>query len=196
MLKKLTATALFIFCFSLIYSQDILVFKKKKQTIKNYWKGSTIAFQLQNGDWQKGEITRIKNDSFQIIPTAILFTPIGVDTIRFPLEKYSIKDIYALPKEGVVVDYQRGYFDISSTGGTNYGAFIANGLIFRIGAAGYATLNIANSFILDGGLTNENVKPLTTAAGVFAFGLLLKSLYKQTIKLGRKHHLETVKLSK
>ncbi|MCX6209030.1 MAG: hypothetical protein NTZ59_05880, partial [Bacteroidetes bacterium] len=144
---------------------------------------------------QKGEITKIKNDSFQVIPTAIVYHPSSIDTIRFLKVSYSIKDIYAFPKEGVHIDWMGDKFDIADAD-DNYGTFIKDGSIFKLGAAGYAVLNITNSFIQDGALSNTDKKNLTTAAGVFAFGMLLKCLHKQTIKLGKKYHLQTIKLTK
>lgn len=192
---KLLITATFCWCFSLLQSQDILVFKKKNKTIKNYWKGSTIAFQLANGIWQKGEITKIKKDSFQIIPTAIIYHQFSIDTIKFWKVDYSIKDICALPKDGVHIDWINNRFEIAEAG-DNYGTFIGDGSIFKLGAAGYAVLNITNALIQDGVVSDADKKSLKTAAAVFAFGVLLKNLHKQTIKLGKKYHLQTISISK
>ena len=71
-MTKLTLIAILSFSFSVAYGQqDILVFKKKNKVINRYWKGSTIAFQLKDDQCQKGEITKIQNDSFFIRPMVV-----------------------------------------------------------------------------------------------------------------------------
>lgn len=194
-MQKLILAAIFCWSCTLVQSQDILVFKKKNKTIKNYWKGSIIAFQLANGIWQKGEITKIKNDSFQVIPTAIIYHQFTIDTIKFWKVNYSIKDVYALPEDGVHIDWINNRFEIAESG-DNYGTFIGDGSIFKLGAAAYAILNISNALIQDGTVSDTDKKNLNTAAGVFAFGMLIKGFHRQTIKLGKKFYLQTISISK
>ena len=74
-MNKLTLIAILSFSFSLAYcQQDILAFKKRNKEINRYWKGSTIAFQLRDKQWKKGEITKIQNDSFYIRPMVVRYS--------------------------------------------------------------------------------------------------------------------------
>lgn len=71
--------------------------------------------------------------------------------------------------------------------------WIKSGWIFRVGAIGYAALYIANRLI------NNNLSfggsNIAIAAGVFLFGVLLKHMYKPTLSLGEKYHVQIINLS-
>jgi len=99
-MKRLTLIIILFLSFSIIYSQrTILVFKKKNKPLENFWTASTIAFQLKNKQWQKGEITAIKNDSFYIRPIVVQYNLYNIDTFRYSVLGFSLTDIYALPKK-------------------------------------------------------------------------------------------------
>ena len=94
----------------------MLAFKKKAKTLSRFWEGSIIAFQLQNGQWEKGEITKLQNDSIYIKPLAIIYNFMSIDTLSIPIMGVTLADIYALPKNGVTIDYINGSFEMSKTG--------------------------------------------------------------------------------
>ena len=193
---RLTLIAILSLSFSVIYSQqDLLVFKKKYKTIYNYWKGSVIAFQQENMQWQKGEITKIKNDSFYLRPMILRYNLIGIDTTYFPVVGFSIVDIYALPKKGVRVEYVNGRFQPKISGSHVKWYWVKSGWIFRVGAAGYAGLHIVNGIVQNDLSFSESKTELGIAAAVFLVGVLLQKTYRPTLRIGRKYHIETIKFS-
>ena len=195
-MNKLTSFAVFIFFFSTAYSQqDLLVFKKGNKGIDRYWKGSVISFQLKNRQWQKGEITKIQNDSFFIRPMVVRFSLMSTDSFHLKVMGFALTDVFAMPKKGVLIDYIDGRFQISTSGGHVHFYWIKSGWIFRVGAAGYAGLHIANGLINNNFSFQESKTELAAAAAVFLFGVLLHKTYKPYLQLGRKYSLEIVKLS-
>ena len=162
-----------------------MMFKKGNTSIKKFWKGDFIAFQLENKVWEKGEITRIKNDSFYIRPMVVKYSLMGIDTFYYPVKAFTIADIYALPKRGVLIDFIDGRFQISKTGGHQHFLWLKNGFLFRLAGGGLVVLGIANGSIQAAGL----------GASIFLGGLLLNKLYKQTIKLGGKYRMVVFKHS-
>jgi hypothetical protein len=193
---RLTLIAILSLSFSVIYSQqDLLVFKKKHKTIDNYWKGSMIAFQQENMQWQKGEITKIKNDSFYLRPMILRYNLIGIDTTYFPIVGFSKKDIYALPKKGVRVEYVNGSFQPKISGSHVKWYWVKSGWIFRVGAAGYAGLHIVNGIVQNDLSFSESKTELGIATAVFLVGVLLQKTYRPTLRIGRKYHIDIIKFS-
>lgn len=194
-MRKLKLTAILSFAFSIIYSQqNILVLKKRSRTIDKYWIGSTIAFQLSDMEWQKGEITKIQNDSFYIKPVVVEYSLAGANTFHFASLGFSLSDVYALPKEGVFIEYNNGSFQISMSSGHQHFYWIKSGWIFRVGAAGYAALNVINGLIEDDFSFSESKTQLGIAAGVFLAGVLLHATYRLTYQMDRKYHLQIINL--
>ena len=190
-MNKLLLSAIAFSVSILSYSQqNILVFKKGNKVVKRFHVGSTIAFQLEYKQWQKGEIILIRNDSFYIRPRVIHYTMMGADTTYFPVMGYSVSDLYAMPKKGVLIDYVNGQFQISKTGGHLHWYWIKSGWLFRTGAIGYAGVHTANALINDNFSFQESKTELAIAAGVFAAGVLLKKLYKLTIKTGKRYKIK------
>jgi len=103
---------------------------------------------------------------------------------------FAIAEIYAMPKQGMLIDYKNGQFQISRAGGHVHFYWIKAGALFRIGAATYVGVSLLN------GLINNRDKIKTSelawAAGVFGFGVLLKCLYKPYLKIGKKYHLQVL----
>ena len=193
-MSKLTLIIILLLSFFVSYSQqNILIFKKGNKTTARFWKGSFIAFQLHNNDWQIGEITRIANDSFYIRPRVIRYYLMGSDTTYYPVIGFPVSDVFAMPKKGILIDFINGRFQISTTGGHLHFYWIKSGWIFRVGAAGYAGLHVVN------GIINNNstfrASNLGIAAAVFLGGVLLHRSYKTILKIGKKYHLEVYKLS-
>ncbi len=190
-MKKLTLISILLFSFFINYSQQaILLFKKKNKTLESFWVGSTIAFQLRDRQWQKGEITKIQNDSFFTRPAVVRYNLLNTDTFYYDVAGFSVADIYAMPKKGVLIDYKEGKFGISMSGGHQHWYWIKSGWIFRVAAAGYAGLIVANSLIDSDLSISDSKTQLGIAAGVFLAGVLLKKAYKLTLRVGKKYHFE------
>lgn len=103
-------------------------------------------------------------------------------------EVYSIKDIYAIPNTGILIDYNNGRFQVSATGGQVHFYWIKSGWIFRVGAMGYTLLNLVNGGIFDGNYSfMHNQTSLLIALAIYAGSVILKKLYKPYIKLGKKY---------
>jgi hypothetical protein len=190
-MKKLTLISILLFSFFVSRSQQsILIFKKKNVTLESFWVGSTIAFQLKDKQWQKGEITKIQNDSFFIRPVVVQYNMLNTDTFYYNTSGFSVSDIYAMPKRGVLIDYKDGEFGISMSGGHQHWYWIKSGWIFRVAGAGYAGLIVANSLIDSDLSISDSKTQLGIAAAVFLGGVLLKKAYKLTLKVGKKYHFE------
>jgi hypothetical protein len=185
-MQKLTVTVFFIISFSSIYSQeDFLILKKGNKSVEKFWKGTFIAFQLPNKNWEKGELMKIKNDSFYIRPRVIRYNLMRTDTFYYPVKGFVLSDIYAMPKRGYLVDFVNGKFQISKTGGHVHFYWIKSGFIFRVAGAGFALLGAINGALLN----------IPIGATVFAAGVLMKKLYKPTIRMKGKYKMEFFKLS-
>src|SRR5262245_17852024 len=143
-MKKLTLILTLLFSFFINYSQqNILLFKKNNTILENFWVGSIIAFQTKDEQWQKGEITKIQSDSFFIRPGVVRYNLLNTDTFYFNVMGFSVSDIYAMPKRGVLIDYKGDGFEISRSGGHQHWYWIKSGWLFRVAGAGYAGLIIA-----------------------------------------------------
>jgi hypothetical protein len=194
-MKKLTLISVSLFFFSITYPQQaILSFKKKNKILENYWKGSIIAFQTKDKQWQKGEITQIQNDSFYIRPMIIQYNSFRIDTFYYNIPGFSISDVYAMPKRGVLIDYKNGKFRIIMSAGHQHWYWIKSGWIFRAGAVGYAGLNVANGLIKNDLSFSEQKTQLGIAGAVFLGGVILHRVYKLTLRLGKKYHLQILQL--
>ena len=194
-MKQPTLIAILSLTFSFASSQqNVLIFKKRNKTVTMFWKNSMIAFQLKDKEWRKGEITRIQGDSFFIRPVVINYALMGTDTIHFGVTGYSIRDIFAMPKKGFLIDYIDGRFQISRSGGHVHFYWVKSGYIFRISAAVYAGLNIINGVIYNNLSIAESKTPLAIAAAVFLGGVIMHKTYKPTLRIGRKYHLDVLEL--
>jgi len=185
-MQKLTLTALLILLFSSLYSQDdILIFKKGNKSIEKFWKRTFISFQLENKNWEKGELMKIKSDSFYIRPRVIRYSFMRTDTFYYPIKGFKLSDIYAMPKRGYLIDYVNGRFQISKYGGHVHFYWIKSGYIFRLAGAGFAVLGLINGSLIN----------IPIGAAVFAAGILMKKTYKLTIRMKGKYRMETFDLS-
>jgi hypothetical protein len=188
-MNKLTLILLLnLFFFDVTAQQDLLLFKKGNRTLALYTEDSYIAFQISNGQWFAGSITRIKNDSFYVRPLVIRYNMSGPDTAKLEPMPFVVGDLKAIPKPGVLVDYggPDGY-RISMAGGHVHWFWIKSGWIFRVGGAGYAALSIIN-WVVQGTPAFPYIG-VACGAGVFLFGELLKFLYKPYYLLGKRYHL-------
>lgn len=193
-MNKILLIAFLTFCSSLVYSQnDIFFFKKGHKTIKVFTKDSYIAFQSVSGEWFSGYIKKVKEDSFYLKPLAVRYNLMSIDTLAFDVLKFSMADVYAMPKQGIQIDYKDGRFQITRSGGHVHWYWVKSGWIFRFGGGGYILLNILNGLIQNNFSFTDARLPI--AASVFLFGEVLRRAYTPTLKLGKKYHLQYIKAS-
>lgn len=174
---------IFSFC-----QTEMLVVKKKYKTINQFWKGNFIAFSTGYDQWHKGEIMEIKKDSFFIRPMVATFHLMGSDTTYFPIERYSLADVKVMPKKGYLIDFVKGRWYFSRSGGHVHFYWIKSGWLFRTGAIGYAGLNLLNG-IIQNNFTKADIKVYAIAGGVYLFGVFLKHAYKPYFHLGKKYKI-------
>ena len=162
---------------------DLLVLKKKDQTIQTWVRGSFISFQFSSKQWIQGRIKQIWNDSLLIDQQSVTMVPnqfgfFSVDTLHMGLMKLHVKEIYGMEKR--------------STGGSIF----TNGALLQIGGGGYIFLNIMNSLIKkDQVFSSKNLTGIGIAAGVFLVGKLLEISHSPYIVLGKKYRMEILNMS-
>lgn len=170
---------------------NFFVFKKRHKTITVFTEGSTIAFMLSNQQWYAGQIKHIENDSFYFLPVATVYNLHHPEPMRFSTMHIALADVYAMPKDGMEIDYVGGEFIIRRDAGHVHFYWVKGGWLFRTLGAGYALLNVTNKLIYNNPpFTADNTRVLAICAGVFAFGEILKYSYKPYWELGNKYHLE------
>ena len=186
--------ALLAFYSSIVSAQqDFFVLKKGNKTISSYRKGFYIAFQTKNKQWATGTITNIQNDSFFIRPMIVHYHLMGSDTTYYPVLPFALSDVVILPKKGVKIDYIKGQFRVNRSAGHVHWYWIKSGWLFRTGSIGYAALNIINGLLENSLSFSWNTFGI--AAGVFLFGELLLHTVKFTMQMGKKYHLQFIKVS-
>jgi hypothetical protein len=184
-----------LFFFKTATAQHYLILKKRYKTINQFWKDEMIAFQLTDNTWQYGGIIAINKDSIYIKPLMIQYSFMHADTLVSFVKGFALRNIHAFPKPGVVVDYDSGNFRINKACSHVQALCIKNGWIFRVGALGYAALNIINSTANNDLSIENNGVPLSVSAGVLAAGVVLDKIYKPKYILGRKYHIEVSDIS-
>jgi hypothetical protein len=172
---------------------DFIVLKKRNKSVQYFWKDSYIAFQLKDGQWIKGIITKIEKDFFYLRIEKISHSLMGPDTVHFSGFRYAISDIYAIPKKGLQIDYMNGRFDVNRAAGHVHWYWIKSGWLFRVGAIGYAVLNVSNG-LLKKDLSSSR-SGFGIAAAVFSGGVVLHKIYKPYFRLGKRYHLEASSVS-
>ena len=159
-------------------SGDMLLLKKNNYTLDRFYQGSVISFQLNTKQWISGYIKRIQTDSITIIPIrespAVNFLGMIItDTIILNTIKIAFKNIYAFPKEHEHFSYGK------------------DGSLLQILSGGYLALNLINTASSkDPVFGKDNIKNISTAAGVFAAGTILHVTHKSYFLIGKKYHLQ------
>lgn len=195
-MTKPTLIVIFLLSSSLANcQQDLLIFKKRNKVFYRYWEGSTIAFQLSDKEWQKGEITKIQNDSFYIRPRIIKYYMMGSDTFYYPIKGFAVTDVSALPNKGILIDYRNDRYQFIKSAGHVHFYWIKSGWLFRTLALGYAGLHVTNGLINNNLSWKKSQTPLLIAAGVFIGGVLLKKNYQPALRIGKKYSLSILSLS-
>lgn len=187
-MKSGIVITLLLFASSTYAQRNILYFKKGRKPVSSYFEGSSITFLSKDREWEKGIIKKMTTDSIYIKPYEA--PPIGTDTFFLNTTGFSIADIYAMPKSGLLISYKNGRFQINRAGGHVHFYWIKAGALFRIGAATYLGVALINSLTSK---TNKlTVSDVAWSAGVFGFGMVLKLLYKPYHKIGKKYHFKVL----
>jgi hypothetical protein len=183
-----------LLCLSCTAQKGNLIIKKKNKSLFRYWAGKEIAFQTENNVWHKGKIIRLTADSFYIKPIKVQYHLMGADTITFPIEGYRHTDIATIPKRGILISNANGGFDIIRSAGHVHFFWIKGGLLFKLGAGMYTAVRLGNTIGNEFNWKKER-GALFTAAGVYAFGVLLRKLYKPVYVIGKKYHYQYINIS-
>jgi len=173
--------------------QDFFVLKKGNRTIRSYREGFYIAFQTRSKEWTTGTITKIKNDSFAVRPMIVRYHLMGSDTTYYPILSFHLDEVKILPKRGLKIDYMNGRFQINRGAGHMHFYWVKSGLLFRLGGMGYAALHLINGLIENSLAFSWNTFGI--AAGVFLIGEILHHTYKVTMQMGKKYHLQSIKVA-
>ncbi len=140
-----------------------------------------------------GVIARIAKDSVYLKKEIIHNSLLGADTLHYSGYGYAITDIAAMPRRGLAFHEVNGQTQINRAAGHMHFYWVKGGWLFRVGAAGYMTLNLLNRLIDNKPAFNPTA--FTAAALVFTSGVILKKAYKVTLPLGKKYTLKTIVFS-
>lgn len=181
-------------CFLLLFSasalqaqSDFFILKKGHRTIRRYHEKDPIIFQIQDGTWFSGDITKIANDSFYFRQEIIHYYMMGTDTVHIGGFHFSLKDIKAFPKPGIRFRDAGDHLEVNGNAGHVHWYWIKGGFLFRALGLGWAGLHTVNGLIdKDLAFTTAQV---VIPAGLFLGGVLLKKKWKYYIPVGRKYHL-------
>jgi hypothetical protein len=189
----MSRTLLCIF-FVFIHSQGtaqngFIVVKKKNKTIRYFAKDSHITFQLHDGQWLTGIITKVLPDSFYLTRQIIRYYTIGTDTLRYKGLAFALKDIQALPSKRMQFVYDHDQVRIVM--GRERFVWIRNGSIFKLGGAGYFGLNVVNDlYRKEPPFTSKKLPELGIAVAMFVFGEFLQQRFDPYLRIGKKYRLE------
>lgn len=162
-------------------TSDMVVLRKKNnKTDRTLFAGMLTEFGTVDGRWISGQIIKVQRDTvflsyFDIRRVPTRFGTFVMDTIaRLPVAIY-YKDIKVFRRKKAPFQ------------------FIRDGKLFKIGAVGYALLNLVNGKYLNESLTdNQNMKSLSIAGGVFAAGFVMGKLHPSMLVVGKKYHLKYI----
>ena len=192
-MNKLTAFLILTTWVSMAHAQqDMFIFKKKNRTLAIFKKDSYIAFQLKSGQWYTGDIMKVQNDSFTIHPMVVRYGLMGADTAHYGYFSFAISDIYAMPKQGIQIDYIDGRYQITRSGGHVHFYWIKGGWLFRAVGAGYIFLDGVNGLLRNDFTLSD--KKLWYAAALFLFGELLHFTYRPSLRIGKKYHFQIIRI--
>ena len=180
MIPLLALFSFFIFTVSLSAQGDLLVLRKKHQTIQTWVPGSTLYFQFSSKQWIQGIIKAIRNDSLILeqidvrqVPNAFGFPTI--DTAKLGLMKLHVNEIYGIPRRNAGSD------------------IFTNGVPLQLGSGAFIFLNIFNSLIKnDQVFSSVNLTRITAAGALFVLGTVLHTGHKTFIVLGKKYTIQTL----
>ena len=171
------------------YSQyNFLILKKGQKSVQYYWKDSHFTFQLKDGQWLTGIITKITSDSFYLTQEIIRYNTMGSDTLHFGGFAFGIKDVFAVPTKNELIVYDHDQVHVIL--GHEKFVWVRNGFIFMVIGAGYAGVSIANDLASNTPpFAQDNLAGLGIAAGVFLIGVFLHFNFDPYIHLGKRYQL-------
>ena len=170
--------------------QGFLILKKRNKNLLSYFKGSHIVFQLKDGQWLSGTITKITPDSLWLTQEIIRYKGQLADTLRYYNTGIPINEIDALPTNKELVNYDMNG-NIHIILGHEKFVWVRNGFVFRVMGAGYIGLNVANHLIdKDPPFASNNLGRLAGAVAVLFFGETLKVFFYPHWKIGKKYHFQ------
>lgn len=159
---------------------DLLVLKKRNQTMQTWIQGSYITFQFSSRQWIQGMISQIRNDSVTIDQIDIRTVPnqFGfptIDTARLGLLKLHVNEIYGMPKR-------------------SYGGDIfTDGSLLQLGSGAFVFVNLINSFIKGYSFFgSDNLPRLGIAGGVFLIGSVLHTWHRSFLTMGNTYTMQTI----
>jgi hypothetical protein len=178
---------IWLFClsnFAFAQSLDyISVRKQNGQVVKNFYSGSTILLQLNDGSYLAGPVQTIRNDSVYVTLYDIRYYPTTWGTY--------VKDTISTTLAGVRFD------EVSRIHLSRRRTFFqrTSGPLLMLGGGGYLVVNLLNGAFYDYSLTDKrNVRRIGIAAGAVGLGYLLTRLFASDGFSKKKHHLVYVNL--
>jgi hypothetical protein len=188
MLKAILITTI-LCCNAIAHAQNnFLVLRKGDKSIQYYWKDSHFTFQLKEGQWLTGILTKITPDSFYLTQEIIRYNTMGSDTLHFGGLAFGIKDVFAVPTKNELIVYDHDQVHVIL--GHEKFVWVRNGFIFMVAGAGYAGVSIANDLASnDPPFARDNLAGLGIAAGVFLVGVFLHLNFDPYIHIGKRYHL-------
>lgn len=162
---------------------DVLAFKKKDKLIQYFSTDNILTCQLVGGMWITGYVRKVKNDSITLQTFTVRQVPnyFGlptIDTSFYAPVKFHYKEIAALPLPGRRMS-------------------LTVGGILKVGAIGYAVLNIINTVGQRGDLfAAQNLTNLGIAALAFGVGVLLDMLQPNVATIGKKYEISYISMQK
>jgi hypothetical protein len=117
----------------------------------------------------------------------------GSDTVHFGIWPVALGDVAAMPRMGEQIVFTDDQVKI--TLGDEHWVWVKNGLLFMILGGGYTFLNTTNTLIQKDPLfARSNIGKLGIGVAVFLVGELLHHAYHPVLLMGKKYHLQTIKI--
>ncbi|HAI84808.1 MAG TPA: hypothetical protein DCL43_14175 [Chitinophagaceae bacterium] len=179
-MRQLLLIVSFVLAAAASYAQnDVLAFKKKDKLIQYFSTDNLLTCQLVGGTWVSGYVRKVKKDSITLQTFTVRQVPnyFGLptlDTAFYAPIKFHYREIAALPLPGKRMS-------------------LTVGGILKVGALGYAVLNVINTVGQRGDVfAPENLTSLGIAALAFGLGILLDHLKPDKAVLGKKYELSYI----
>lgn len=144
----------------------ISVQKKNGRAVKNFFRGSNMLLQTNDGGYLQGPINAVQNDTVYLTVYDVrLYRTVLGSVLRDTITSTSVGVPYKSIRR-IYLNKRRSFFQRSA------------GPLLMISGAGYFTLNVLNGALFDLPVTDQkNLKTLGIAAGAFGLGFLLNKLF-------------------
>jgi len=184
MIRLLSICTILFFTRTLTIAQvpDFISVKKRSSiTIRNYYAGGwPITFKSKDGRIYEGPIQKIANDSLWVT-----FYNVNRMKTIWDTYFYDTVDVYSVPFHYKEIDHI-----IMPNVRKRKGYLSTLGNMMQIGGFGYDVLNVANSLIYFGGLTEEkNLRNLGIATAVGLAGTLIKGRYANPYRKSKRYRI-------